>query len=86
MKKETLLNKMKAIRDKAINTTATIIAAPAIIKSKRSIAQSTRDFNTLREARKYKGAPEYDNSGRVTDALKARLLADEVKDRLKKNK
>jgi hypothetical protein len=75
---------LKNIKDGIINATANVLSAPAQIKSALSQRQSTKDFNTLKEARKYKGAPDFNSDGTPTDANKARSLADEVKTRLNK--
>lgn len=73
-----------SLKKKIINATANVLSAQAQIKSALSQRQSTKDFNTLRTVRSYKGAPDYDNSGMPTNANKARSLATDVKTRLNK--
>ena len=64
----------------ASSAVSNIIAAPAIIKSKRAQSQATKDVATIKRARSYDNAPDFNEKG-VTDAFKARSLADEVKTR-----
>lgn len=67
--------------------TANIISAPAQIRAKRSMRQADSDVATLKRARSYDNAPNHNNDGTLSDAFKARSLAQDVKDRLnKKNK
>jgi hypothetical protein len=94
MKMNTMMAKMKSIRERAErvtpaplkNVVGTALAAKPIIKSKLAIRQSNKDYGTLIQARKYKGMPLYDNSGMITDAFKAKSLVDEVRERLTKKK
>lgn len=122
MKVNTMMAKMKAIRDNAIrqstsfgiekmgdkegnrwteakmgplgaikipdkkNVVSGVKATMSIPKSKRTMKRANRDADILLQAKKYKDMPLYDNSGMVTDAFKAKSLADEVKERLSKKK
>lgn len=73
-----------AIRNKIVGTTSDVLSAPtrAFYGYKRMKADS--DFNTLKRAKSYNNAPDYNPNGSVTDAFKARSLARDVKDRLTK--
>lgn len=75
---------MNKFKKGVINATANVLSAPAQIKSALSQRQSSKDFNVLKTANSYKGAPDYDNSGMPTNANKARSLALDVKKRLTK--
>jgi len=86
MKKSTYANKVKNIIKKAQNTVGTVIASPAIVKSKIKRSRADADFKALKRAKKYKGAPDFDDYGKPTDALKARTIADGVKQRLTRKK
>lgn len=48
-------------------------------------ARANRDADTLIKARKYDDAPSFDKKGLPTDALKARTMADAVRQRRSKN-
>lgn len=43
--------------------------------------KAQKDTETIKRARSYDNAPNFDDSGNVTDAFKARSLSDEVKKR-----
>lgn len=66
-----------------INATANVLSAPAQIKSALSQRQATSDFQTLKKANQFKGAPDFQR-GQPTEAFKARSLAQDVKTRLTK--
>ena len=70
------------MKNKVIDKTSDVLSAPARMTSNAKIRQSTRDFQALRTARAYDDAPNFDNFGRPTNALKARTAADEVRQRL----
>lgn len=72
----------KGVTDKV----ATVMAAPAIIKSKISQSRSGSNARILKEANSYKGAPDYDGSGKITDAFKVRSVAEGVKSKMKNRK
>jgi len=86
MKKSTYANKVKNIIKKAQNTVGTVIAAPAIVKSKTKQNRADSDFKALKKAKEYAGAPDFDDYGKPTDAFKARTVADGVKQRLTRKK
>ncbi len=69
------------IKKGVINTTANVLSAPAKLQALRSKQQADSDVSTLKRARSYKGAPSMTDSG-ITDAGKARSLAQDVRDRL----
>lgn len=59
----------------------------ANFKARKSMKQADSDVATIKRARSYDNAPNFNNDGSVSDAFKARSLAQDVKDRLnKKNK
>lgn len=65
------------------NIAGNIMSAPSQIRSALSRRQSAKDTIRLKEARKFKGMPDFNEDGSVTEGFKARSLADEVKERLK---
>lgn len=76
----------KAIKDKVIDKTANVISAPSRLKSKLKQKRAESDYKVLKGARSYKGAPNFDDEGRPTDAFKMRTMADAVKTRYGKKK
>lgn len=82
MKTSTFYGKMDNIRKAATNAVGTAIAAPAIIKSKMAINQSTKDTKALKTAREYEGMPNENPDGSFTDGFKARSVAAGVRARL----
>jgi hypothetical protein len=77
-------NIIKRSKKKATDVTGTIIASPKIIKSKMSIKKGAKDLKTIERARAYDNAPNFNSKGKPTDAYKARSLAKDVKDRVRR--
>ena len=63
---------------------ATLIAAPAIIREKIISRRADIDVKTLKRARAYGDAPNYDMKGKITAAGLTRAGAQAVKRRLMK--
>lgn len=74
-----MLNKLK---QKVIGVTSDVISSPARLKALRSKQQADKDVATLKLARSYDKAPQYDNEGNITRAGMARSLANDVRSRL----
>ena len=84
MKISTYNNKLKMIRDKAIDKTSDVLSAPARIKAKRVIKRSGKDAEILKKVRQFKNVPNFTKDGKPSDALKYKTAAEEVRMRLKK--
>jgi len=76
-------NIIKKAGKTVINATANLISAPAQIKAAMAQSQANSDVATIKRARSYDNAPNFNNDGTVSDAFKARSLANDVTDRLK---
>ena len=76
----------KYIPKGVVNATANVLSAPAVIKS--GLKQRKNKIATLRlkDAQKFKGMPDFDDEGNVTEGFKARSLANEVKVKMNKPK
>lgn len=83
MKKSAYYKKIDNIRKKAINASANVISAPAQIKSKYISARADSETKTIKNARKYKGMPDFID-GKPSEGYKARFMAQVVKDKIKK--
>jgi len=83
LKKPNFVTKMK---NGVINATANVLSAPAQLNAKRNMLRADADTKALKTARSYDNAPDFNDDGSVTDAFKARMVAEEVKQRLKKRK
>lgn len=79
MRKSTFANKLKAIKDKAVNATANVISAPAQYKAYKAGKQATSDVRTIKRARAY-------DKSTSDEATMARTAAQMVKDRITKKK
>lgn len=66
------------------NVTATAISAPSVIRSKMREREADQDVKTIKNARMYDNASDWNNDGSPSDAQKARFSAQMVKDKLKK--
>lgn len=77
---------MDDIRKGAVNATASALSAPSVIRSKLSQAKAGSDFRVLKNANGYKGSPDRDADGSISDAFRARSVAEPVKMRLSKKK
>lgn len=64
------------------NVASDIMSAPARMKAKSQINQDTQDVKILKRAPMYDDAPNFDDAGAPTDALKARTAAAVVKDKV----
>jgi hypothetical protein len=78
MKQNTFQKKMDDIRKKAINATATVIAAPKILKSKRVQGMANSEVAAIKAARGYKDAPmnnpDRRHAERVADFAKENII------------
>jgi len=83
MKKNTFYKKIDSIRNKAINATATAIAAPKILKSKRIQGIVKSEISAIKEARGYKDAPK-NNPERVHAERVVDYVRGNVSKRMKK--
>ncbi len=72
MKKDTYFNKIKEIRDKAINASATVISAPSVMKSKLSQSRGDLKYEAAKTIKSVKGMPDYDSDGNITEGFKVR--------------
>lgn len=72
MKESTFLNKIKQIRDKAAAPLATVISAPAVMKSKMSQAKSDLQYDAMKMKNSTKNMPDYDSDGNITEGFKVR--------------
>jgi uncharacterized membrane protein YebE (DUF533 family) len=70
------------VEDKAIGALGSALALPAQAYNGYKRMKSDSAANVLKLARSYKGAPDYDSKGNVTDAFKVRTVADSVRRRL----
>lgn len=72
-------NKINAGKNKVIDVTSDILSAPKRAYYGAKMKQANRDYDTIKEARKYPAsAASFDASGAPTQALKARTARDEV--------
>jgi len=83
MRKKTFQNKLNTIRKKAINATANVLSAPAQAKSAYVKSRSDYEVKIIKNARKYEGMPDFIN-GSPSEGYKARLMAEVVKDKIRK--
>ncbi len=74
-----LSNKISGAKKAVVSAASDVMSAPARAYNGAKSAQASRDFNTLKRARSYDNAPNFDRLGRPSDALKARTSADEVR-------
>lgn len=68
----------RALKNIPGNAKATLVDIP---KAKREAWNADQGIKLLKEARGYKGAPDFDEKG-VTDAYKTRFMAEELKNKL----
>lgn len=77
----------KKIKNKVVDIVSDIISVKPRWKAKKAMMQADYDVATLKKARSYDSAPDFDEMGMPTDAMKARTMADTVRMRItKKNK
>jgi len=86
MRKSTYFKKMNSFGKVVVDKVATVISTPSVIKSNMSARRANADADVMLEAKKYKGMPDNDGSGKITDAFKVRSVAQGVKDRMMKRK
>lgn len=72
MKESTFLNKIKQIRDKAAAPIATVLSAPAVMKSKMQQTTADLKFNAMKAKNSAKNMPDYDSDGNITEGFKVR--------------
>lgn len=77
-------NRISGAKKAVIDKTADVLSFPARAYHGSKERQANRDYNTLKRARAYDDAPNFDSKGNATDALKARTAADEVRMRRSK--
>ena len=75
---------IKRYKDKIQDVASTIMASPSILTSKMKQDRADRETTILKEARMYDNAPDFDDNGKPSDAFKTRVMAREIKDRIKK--
>lgn len=75
---------IKKIKNKAIDMMSDVLSAKPRWKAKKAMKQADYDVAILKKARSYDNAPDFDDMGMPTDAMKVRTAADAVKMRLKK--
>lgn len=69
----------KAIGKKVVGTASDVLSAPSRARHAIRGAKYDRERNALTTARKYDKAPNYDGSGKITDAFKARSVAEGIR-------
>lgn len=75
-----------AIKKKIIDVASDVLSAPARAYYGVKSMRANSDADAIQRARKYDGAPDYNNDGSVTDAFKARSAADAARERtIKRN-
>lgn len=79
---QALKNRISGAKKKVVSVASDVLSAPARAYYGAKSSQSKQDYNTLKRARAYDGAPSFDKLGNPSDALKARTAADEVRMRL----
>lgn len=79
-----LTARVKGVKKKVIGAVSDTISAPARAYYGAKAARSGREADTLRKARAYDDAPDFDSKGAPTEALKTRTMANAIRDRLKK--
>ena len=86
MRASTFYKKMGSFGKGVVDKVSAVMAAPAIIKGKISQTKSGINADVLRQANAYKGAPDRDASGNMSDAFKVRSVAEGVKAKMTKKK
>lgn len=79
-----LNNKISGAKKAVVSVASDVMSAPARAYYSAKSRQADRDYNTLKRARAYDDAPNFNRDGSPSDALKARTAADEVKMRRSK--
>ncbi len=79
-----LSNRISGAKKAVVGAASDVMSAPARMYYGAKGRRAERDTATLKEARKYDGASNFDLKGNPTDALKARTAADEVRMRRSK--
>ena len=86
MRASTFYKKMGSFGKGVVDKVSTVMAAPTVIKSKMSRTKSGINADVLRQANMYKGAPDRDSNGNMSDAFKVRSVAEGVKAKMAKKK
>lgn len=81
-----LKKKAGAFKSKIIDVASDVLSAKNRLASKRKEQKYNVMADTIRGARAYDNAPDFDNKGKVTDAYKTRFMADVYKDELRKER
>ena len=74
--------KAKALGKKIKNAVVSAVATPLTFNSDRRKTRFDRDAKTLKDARAYDNAPNFDDKG-ATPAYKARFMAEVVRNKYK---
>lgn len=81
---KSIIGKAKSVKAKVVDTASTAMALPWTIPAQMKMDRSAREAEILRKARNGKGAPQFDKSGKPTEAFKYQTLADGIKQKAKK--
>lgn len=65
---------MNKKRNIVIEAVSDVLSAPARFKEWRKRKKAENLVDAIKERRKYEGAPDYDDSGQITDAFKVRSV------------
>jgi hypothetical protein len=90
MKKQTFLKKANNIArsagKKVVSKTASVISSPSRAVSALKSKRAESDYKVLKLEKQYKGMPNRNLDGSVTEGFKARTMADAVRSRRTKKK
>ncbi len=84
--KKILAETEKLLPKSVKNITGDVLSAPAQVSSALQQRKSKIDFLRLKNARRFKGMPDLNEDGSVTEGFKARSVANETRERLSKPK
>lgn len=74
----------KRVKKKAIKTASDVMTAPKRFKVNRKIKSDSRKLSTIRDARAFDNAPDFNSDGTVTKAFKTRTMSRKFLDDFRK--